>query len=300
MARAYSTVAAIGGVALLAACTGGPQFQSMPAKFANMAPAADALAQAQASSVPGDAYQAALRAAYLGFAEFEHDRMHDYTDTIFHAERAVRAAGGENVQPQQIGDRWLNPADAEMLTQARARLMAAMDAGGAQVAPGPAARAVASFDCWMEQQEENIQPGDIAACQKGFEAAMERVDAALAGQPAPALPAVVTFDADVLFDFDKSDIKVEAAAELDALAEIIKANPGTALEVQGHTDSRGSEAYNQGLSERRAQSVVGYLSDQGVAADRMTAVGFGENRPVASNDTAEGRALNRRVEIHSR
>ena len=299
MARAYSVAAALGGVAFLAACTGGPQFQSLPAKFANMGPAADALAQAQASSVPADPYQASLRAAYLGFAEFEHNRMHDYTDTIFHANLASRAAAGNNIQPQQIGDRMLSPGDASTLSAARERLMAAINAGGPQIAPGPAGRAVASFDCWMEQQEENIQPGDIAACQRGFEAAMEKLEAAMAGKPEP-IPAVVTLDADVLFAFDKSDIRPGAAAELDGLAEQIKANPGTQLEVQGHADSRGSDEYNQGLSERRAASVANYLAGRGVNPARMTAVGFGENRPVANNDTEEGRALNRRVEIHSR
>ncbi|MCB1832791.1 MAG: OmpA family protein, partial [Geminicoccaceae bacterium] len=71
-------------------------------------------------------------------------------------------------------------------------------------------------------------------------------------------------------------------------------------EVQGHTDSTGATDYNQGLSERRAQSVLDYLTGKGVEAERLTAVGFGENRPIASNDTEEGRAQNRRVEIHSR
>ncbi|MEZ5825519.1 MAG: OmpA family protein [Geminicoccaceae bacterium] len=300
MARTHSVAAALCGAAFLAACTGGPQFQSLPAKFANMGPAADALASAQATSVPSDPYLASLRAAYLGFAEFEHDRMHDYTDTIFHAERASRAAGGERVQPQSIGDRMLAPGDVQMLSDARERLMAALAAGGAEVAPGPAGRAVASFDCWMEQQEENIHPGDIAACQEGFEAAMSRLEAAMAADGPAPVPDVVTLDADVLFDFDKADIKPAAAAELDMLAEQMNANPQQSFEVQGHADSRGSDAYNQGLSERRAQSVVSYLAGKGVKADRLTAVGFGENRPVASNDTEEGRAQNRRVEIHSR
>ena len=71
----------------------------------------------------------------------------------------------------------------------------------------------------------------------------------------------------------------------------------TAIISQGHTDSTGSEEHNQGLSERRAQSVVNYLVGVGVDASRITALGYGENHPVADNDTTEGRSLNRRVDL---
>ncbi|MEZ5845413.1 MAG: OmpA family protein [Geminicoccaceae bacterium] len=300
MARTHSAAAALCGAAFLAACTGGPQFDSIPTKWANEAPARKALGAAEATSVPSDPYLASLRAAYLGFADFEFSKMYDFTDTQFHAERAMQAAGGQRVQPQNVGDRMIPSGDVAMLTEARGRLMAALDAGAPEIAPGPAGRAVASFDCWLEQQEENIQPGDIAACQEGFEAAMAKVDEAMAA-PAPApVPDVVTLDADVVFDFDKSDIKPAAAAELDMLAQLMADNPQQSFEVQGHTDSTGATDYNQGLSERRAQSVLDYLTGKGVEAERLTAVGFGENRPLASNDTEEGRAQNRRVEIHSR
>ena len=70
-----------------------------------------------------------------------------------------------------------------------------------------------------------------------------------------------------------------------------------AVRVEGNTDSIGTDAYNQGLSERRAESVRSHLIGRGVSASRLTAVGYGESQPIASNDTAEGRALNRRVEL---
>src|SRR5262245_45278266 len=99
------------------------------------------------------------------------------------------------------------------------------------------------------------------------------------------------------FDFDKSNIKPEAEPVLDAAVEVLKENPGVNVRVAGYTDSTGPEGYNQGLSERRAKSVKDYLVAHGIEASRLTAVGFGEADPVASNDTKDGRAQNRRVTL---
>jgi OOP family OmpA-OmpF porin len=128
--------------------------------------------------------------------------------------------------------------------------------------------------------------------------------AAPAPAPAPAPAAApkpaaqkVTYAADTFFDFDKSVIKPEGKAKLDDLIEKTK---GINLEViiaVGHTDSVGSEAYNQGLSERRANAVKEYLVSKGVEKNRVYTEGKGEKQPIASNSTAEGRAKNRRTEI---
>lgn len=99
------------------------------------------------------------------------------------------------------------------------------------------------------------------------------------------------------FDFDKATLKPEAMSKLDEAVRIMNEHPGIRINVEGHTDSMGSDAYNQKLSDQRSASVVSYLLGKGVATDRMTATGFGESRPVASNDTAEGRAQNRRVDL---
>jgi OOP family OmpA-OmpF porin len=101
----------------------------------------------------------------------------------------------------------------------------------------------------------------------------------------------------VYFDFDKATIKPEGKAVLNEAAALLKKHERVVVEVAGHTDSVGSEAYNQGLSERRANSVKDYLTSQGVTATRLSARGYGEAQPVASNDTKEGRAENRRVEL---
>jgi OOP family OmpA-OmpF porin len=107
----------------------------------------------------------------------------------------------------------------------------------------------------------------------------------------------VTFAADVLFDFDKSLVKPEGKSKLDDLSGKVK---GVNLEVViaiGHADSIGSDAYNQKLSVRRAESVKAYLVSKGIEANRIYTEGKGEKQPVADNKTREGRAKNRRVEI---
>lgn len=101
----------------------------------------------------------------------------------------------------------------------------------------------------------------------------------------------------VNFEFDQSRLTTNAKSLLDPVASELVARPAIDIEIQGHTDSKGTDAYNQKLSERRAQSVVKYLGEKGVANERMDAVGYGESMPVADNATDEGRELNRRVEL---
>jgi OOP family OmpA-OmpF porin len=111
----------------------------------------------------------------------------------------------------------------------------------------------------------------------------------------------ITINLDVdEFDFDSATLKPEMEAALDDVAARVSASTGDeTLSIVGHTDSTGPEAYNQGLSERRAQSVADYLAAQGVDSSRMTTSGMGETSPIADNSTREGRAQNRRVEIQT-
>lgn len=107
----------------------------------------------------------------------------------------------------------------------------------------------------------------------------------------------ITFGSGILFDVDRADLRPEAQAEIIKLAEILDKYDDTNIEVQGHTDSTGSEEYNMDLSVRRASSVGTFLAIQNVSRDRLFAVGYGELQPVASNETAAGRQQNRRVEV---
>ena len=101
----------------------------------------------------------------------------------------------------------------------------------------------------------------------------------------------------VFFDTDKSEIKPAGKKELDKAVKALQSAGFPAIIVSGHTDSVGTDEYNQGLSERRAASVKDYLASKGVPADKITTKGYGETKPIASNETASGRAQNRRVEI---
>ncbi|QOR73863.1 OmpA family protein [Cruoricaptor ignavus] len=101
----------------------------------------------------------------------------------------------------------------------------------------------------------------------------------------------------VNFGFDSAELSTAAKTNLDRLAEVMKNNPDTNISIYGHTDGKGKAAYNQGLSERRANSVKNYLVSQGVSSSRLTSKGLGMSEPIASNDTEDGRAKNRRVEF---
>ena len=123
-------------------------------------------------------------------------------------------------------------------------------------------------------------------------------------EPKPAVPTIETAVAGdrivlhgVNFETARATLTTNAKTILDGVAEKLAARPELHIEVGGHTDARGSDSYNQDLSERRARSVMVYLTEHGIAAERLTAVGYGEAEPVDSNDTDEGMERNRRVEL---
>jgi OOP family OmpA-OmpF porin len=155
-----------------------------------------------------------------------------------------------------------------------------------------------SGDCW---RDSTWTPATAAPGCGAPVAAPAVVAPAPARAPAPAAPVAaaskVTYAADAFFDFNKSVVKPAGKAKLDDLVSKVK---GINLEViiaVGHTDSVGSDAYNQKLSVRRAEAVKAYLVSKGIEKNRIYTEGKGEKQPVASNVTAEGRAKNRRVEI---
>ncbi len=133
---------------------------------------------------------------------------------------------------------------------------------------------------YMDKQAEEIQK-DIEG------AKVERVGEGIK----------ITFDSGILFETAKSNLQPVAKANIDKLSTILNKYKDTNILIEGHTDSDGTEEYNQKLSEARANSVANETKGQGVVGSRITTVGYGESQPVASNDTQEGKRLNRRVEI---
>lgn len=139
-----------------------------------------------------------------------------------------------------------------------------------------------------------VTEAQLASRTREAEALRRQLDELNAKQTERGL--VVTLG-DVLFESGKSDLKSAATANLNKLSGFLAQYPDRSLVIEGHTDSIGSESYNQVLSQNRAESVKAFLLDQGIAASRVTAFGKGESSPVASNDSSSGRQMNRRVEV---
>lgn len=151
-----------------------------------------------------------------------------------------------------------------------------------------------------ETAPETVPAAPAAA--SGVLAAQAQELAAIPGARVETGPDVllVSFPAAALFGSGEYELEPQARDRLRSLAGSLKAHPGSQLIIKGHTDSSGDERFNQMLSEQRADSVRKFLIAEGVAHDRMNAIGFGAQMPVATNNTAEGRQENRRIEIDIR
>lgn len=169
---------------------------------------------------------------------------------------------------------------------------------------GAAAGAVGAVLAGKREADEILAGAAIGAVVGGGVGAyMDHQQEKLARIPGTSVERVgedtllVHFDSDILFDVNSAVIDSGGRGTLEEVAAVLSEYPKTAVVVQGHTDSTGSEEHNQTLSERRATSVKNYLASRGVDDDRMAALGFGEGSPVASNDSERGRQENRRVDI---
>ena len=123
---------------------------------------------------------------------------------------------------------------------------------------------------------------------------------AVVAAPPPRAPEVTHLSADALFDTAKWIIKPAGKSKIDEVVRAMKSKPDTKALVEGHTDARGSDAYNQRLSERRAGAVADYMAKGGVERSRLSTRGYGESKPIADNKTADGMQQNRRVDISVR
>jgi outer membrane protein OmpA-like peptidoglycan-associated protein len=143
----------------------------------------------------------------------------------------------------------------------------------------------------------------FGAAGAGIGAALDRQEAELRAQLGngsitnTGSQLIVTLPQDILFGFDSASVSIQSQADLQAVAASLNRYPNSTVNVIGHTDNSGDAAYNQDLSERRASAVANVLVASGVSPSRINIVGRGESQPVASNQTADGRAQNRRVEI---
>ena len=265
----------------------------------------------RAIDAKGRDFNAALAREYKTLALYELDKMDDLVSAFRFRKKAVASAAGDATAPEDLDDWTLPYRHRPEMAAARARLVKALGQG-AGFMPEVAAGAQASFDCWVEQQEEDFQLDDIQKCRDGFYAQLTLVERGLAAAEAvrsaavmtpaaataqPAVPAAPPGAFTLLFDFDRYALTDEHARVLDAIAQATREGQAVRLLVSGHADRAGPEPYNQTLSEKRADAIRQALVERGIAAGRLAVAAYGEKRPrVATPDGARA-PLNRRVEI---
>lgn len=236
-----------------------------------------------------------LAREYLEFSDSE-ARQYDWIDSDFFARKGLKAAKGMQPIPE-IPSKWRTPDDklAE-LVQARQVLVQALTPENKAAQPVKLARAQRFYDCWVEQQEENWQPDDIASCRQQFIDAM----AQLGEKPdAKQAPYTIVDQATVYFDFDRAVLDSEADGIIQGVVDVLNKLDSYKLTLGGHTDSSGSNAYNKRLAERRVLAVRQKLINQyHVDPSRIIDNAFGEGRlKVRTGDGVKER-MNRRVEIY--
>lgn len=256
------------------------------------------LEQAEKLTPQGSAFDLSLYDGYLGLAKSETGEG-DYRDSDTFATRAIYAGTGRMVGPEEVASRNLPADKVGELGSARERLVTALGRGAAQKLPGDAAEAQVKFDCWMQEQEENFQPDDIAACRGGFYDALAKLEsgtkkvAKAAPKPAPEAIKFIVY-----FDFNSTDLDAkgkEVVFQAEAAARRLQ---GGRVVVSGFTDTVGSAAYNQTLSELRAGAVAKVLSADGYPTKQIKTEGFGKTNLAVPTGDGVADAGNRRAVIY--
>jgi len=242
--------------------------------------AADAEAQKRALAEAAQRTEAAERAraeAQRTAALAETQQARAETDRIKREADAQRASAQAEIDRATREKAELEAARANAIAEQQAAVAAAERANAATEEANR-----------LRQQAESERTELRAQLMRQFNLILETRDSARG---------LIVNMSDVLFDTGKSTLRPGAREKLAKVSGIIQSHPGLKLEIEGHTDSVGGDEYNQKLSEQRASAVRDYLIQQGIAADSVTAKGFGKSRPVVSNASAEGRQRNRRVEM---
>jgi outer membrane protein OmpA-like peptidoglycan-associated protein len=244
--------------------------------------------RAAAAKREADAQESARQAAEQARLSAEQARADQQRRA--QAEADQRAADQARMQAEQAKAQ----ADQARLAAEQAAARAAQEKASADAARADALRQQQLLQAETDRAHQDVQKAEAEKA-----ALRERIRQQLNTilETRETARGLIVNISDVLFDFNKYTLKPGAREKLAKVSGILLAHPGLKIQVEGHTDSVGSEEYNQKLSESRAGEVRNYLTGQGVPPDTVTAVGFGKTQPVASNDTAEGRQRNRRVEL---
>ncbi len=262
------------------------------------------LGEAEHMDAAGSAFDRALYNDYITLSKGEYGEG-DYTDSDRFAEKAMMAASGDGVGPYDPRN-WKIPADRQaVMNGAHGRLVEALGTGAKDKATVQLARAQTSFDCWVQEQEENFQPAHIAACRDAFIAAMENVDKSMmmpkpvAAAPAPA-PKPKMADAktwEVLFAFDSTNMLGDAKAKLNAAIGYVSNFKRPRVTISGYTDTSGSVEYNKDLSARRSEMVAITAMDMGLDPKNVVMRSYGEDRLGVQTADGVKKQENRRATI---
>ncbi|MHA1564719.1 MAG: OmpA family protein [Alphaproteobacteria bacterium] len=261
------------------------------------------LQKAEGLDPSGTEFSKGLYGGYLDLARLEYSEA-DFRDSDVFARRAKLAAVGSLVEPEAVDARRL-PADrVGVLSGSRERLMAALAQGAAEKLPADTARAQVAFDCWMQEQEENIQPDDIAACQADFTTAIAAVEDGLAPPPPAPVAKVEPAPAPdprsfvLMYDLDDSNVMDADKAKLDeALAFAASLGSDAKVTVSGYADRAGADEYNVTLAKLRAQLIADSFNKAGVRRGSIDISSFGEDRPAVQTNDGIAEPLNRRVSV---
>lgn len=250
----------------------------------------------------GSPFTRALAAEYRALSNFEYNDMYDHSDGNLFAQKGVQAALGNVVIPEKPDNWRLSPGDEGLFAEARARLMRALNNGARERMPIEAARAQASYDCWIEQKEESTQPGHIASCQQKYAQLMNMLEQGLdqkrqSIENAPVIAAGLQANYTVFFGTGKSSLSPAAQNTLNVAINNIRNNQARMIMVTGFTDTSGSKAANERLANRRVASVRDFLIKQGVPAQNIQTNALGENNLKVQTADGVSEAANRRVEI---
>lgn len=258
-----------------------------------------------ATRAKGSPFTVALTKEYREFVNSE-AAQYDWVDAGHFATKGLRAAKGENVPPERLADWSLPGQKINEMEKYRYRLAGLLDGGARKAHPQTAAEAQAKFDCWVEQQEENWQPQDIAACRKEFLQAFNalqdkmpelasRLEKDAGSKIAKSDVALQSEDGMIYFTFNSARLDASARRTVKSMAHAISKNNLTT--VIGYADRAGSEGYNLSLSRKRALAVKNALIQEGVAAKSVRIEAMGEENLAVATADGVREARNRRVQI---
>jgi OOP family OmpA-OmpF porin len=245
-------------------------------------------------------FDQALTRDYASFASSLQDDQGDWKDVDYFSRKGLAASRGELVPPENNGN-WLVPLEVpeqfrSELTDGRSRLVAALNGGAPTSQPVVAARAQASYDCWVERMEDDWQSAVKGPCRQQFMAALHQLEQRAAAKPAATGPGG-SRELRVYFNFDKADLTPEGRRLLKGVADRAKQDTSMKVVVIGKADRAGSDAYNLALSQRRADAVRQVLVQNGVPDSQVETRWVGEREPPVPTAAGVREPRNRVVEI---